>query len=186
MVEADHVPDFMQRQHADVLGPERLAAGIERREGDDSTDHAPVLIPHHIGLPRALSFELGAPFEPHLGGGGVGVHVEAHGHAGLFPATEGVPHRVEEGRLKIRDHAGWEEHPYRRSDAVVPAVQHRVRGLGDDFVQIGEAGAGADPTANLGARKEVEIARLARAAGWWLGGRRSVRSTGGTECVVTR
>src|SRR6058998_487295 len=46
MVEADHVPDFMQRQHADVLGPEPLAAGIERREGDDSTDHAPVLIPH--------------------------------------------------------------------------------------------------------------------------------------------
>src|SRR6266496_5923879 len=131
MVEADHVPELMNRQHAHVLGPERLPAGLERREGDEPADQVPVSIPHQIGLPGALSFELGAPLEPHLGGGGVGVQVEAHRHAGLFPATEGVPHRVEEGRLKVRDHPGGEEHPHRCCDTLVPTVQHRVRGRGD-------------------------------------------------------
>src|SRR2546429_652238 len=79
-----------------------------------------------VGWAGPLARELESAVKAPLGRRGVRVEVEAHGHAGLLPALERAPHRVEEARLEVGGHTRPQEHPRRTEDAVVPAMQHRV------------------------------------------------------------
>src|SRR2546430_10903338 len=57
-VEADQVPDLVQRHHAHVVHGEGPPGGVERGERDHAVHEAAVLVPGEIGLTSALDLEL--------------------------------------------------------------------------------------------------------------------------------